>query len=159
MADLVRKACDARFRVTPKMCEGFAKLREAVINTAEEVKEGSEFIDDPSDGAPDNGSKLLARFGCGFQAGFCLMDRREKLREPFPHAADSLEELYVPPNYGLHALTGNRSGTWSMTVTKNWRLTFRLSERGALIDVNLEDYHGAKDTSFSYRACRRLASD
>jgi len=41
----------------------------------------------------------------------------------FIDAAESLEELDTPPNFGLHELTGDRSGTWSMTVTKNWRLT------------------------------------
>jgi proteic killer suppression protein len=30
-----------------------------------------------------------------------------------------------------------------MTVTHNWRLTFRLNEAGALIDMDLEDYHGS----------------
>lgn len=58
-------------------------------------------------------------------------------------AAESLDELATPPNFGLHELKGDRGGTWSMTVTKNWRLTFRLNEGGALIDVDLEDYHGA----------------
>ena len=61
----------------------------------------------------------------------------------FIDAAASLEELAVPPNYGLHELTGDRRGIWSMTVTKNWRLTFRVSADGALIDLNLEDYHGS----------------
>lgn len=61
----------------------------------------------------------------------------------FIDAAGSLEELSVPPNYGLHPLTGDRAGTWSMTVTKNWRLTFRVSETGALLDMTLEDYHGS----------------
>ncbi len=58
-------------------------------------------------------------------------------------AAGSLEELSVPPNYGLHSLTGDRAGTWSMTVTRNWRLTFSINEEGALTDLDLEDYHGA----------------
>ena len=58
-------------------------------------------------------------------------------------AAESLEELSVPPNYGLHPLTGDRAGTWSMTVTRNWRLTFSINEEGALTDLDLEDYHGA----------------
>jgi proteic killer suppression protein len=40
-------------------------------------------------------------------------------------------------------LTGDRAGTWSMSVTKNWRLPFRLNEHGALVDMDLEDYHGA----------------
>jgi proteic killer suppression protein len=30
-----------------------------------------------------------------------------------------------------------------MTVTRNWRLTFRLDDDGALIDLDLENYHGA----------------
>jgi proteic killer suppression protein len=30
-----------------------------------------------------------------------------------------------------------------MTVTRNWRLTFAVTEDGALADVDLEDYHGA----------------
>ena len=30
-----------------------------------------------------------------------------------------------------------------MTVMRNWRLTFRLNENEALIDMDLEDYHGS----------------
>ena len=61
----------------------------------------------------------------------------------FIDAAGSLDELSVPPNFGLHALTGDRRGEWSMIVTRNWRLVFRLNDQGALADVDLEDYHGA----------------
>jgi proteic killer suppression protein len=61
----------------------------------------------------------------------------------FIDAAASLDELSVPPNFGLHELKGDRAGTWSMTVTRNWRLTFRIDDAGALIDMDLEDYHGA----------------
>jgi len=60
----------------------------------------------------------------------------------FIDAATGFEILAQPPNYGLHPLTGDRAGTWSMTVTRNWRLTFRLNDDGALIDMDLEDYHG-----------------
>ena len=56
---------------------------------------------------------------------------------------ESLAELSIPPNFGLHELSGGRKGIWSMTVTRNWRLTFRISEDGSLIDMDLEDYHGA----------------
>ena len=50
----------------------------------------------------------------------------ERLRAmlAFIVAAASLDELENPPNNGFHRLTGNRAGTWSMTVTRNWRLTF-----------------------------------
>ena len=61
----------------------------------------------------------------------------------FIDAAESFEELSVPPNFGLHELTGDRKGSWSMTVTRNWRMTFGLNDDGALIDMDLEDYHGA----------------
>lgn len=61
----------------------------------------------------------------------------------FIDAAQDLEELSAPPNFGLHELTGDRKGSWSMTVTRNWRLTFAVNEAGALIDLELEDYHGA----------------
>ena len=61
----------------------------------------------------------------------------------FIDAATSLEVLSQPPNYGLHSLTGDRAGIWAMTVTRNWRLTFGVNAQGALIDMDLEDYHGA----------------
>lgn len=61
----------------------------------------------------------------------------------FIDAASDLGELAVPPNYGLHELTGDRKGTWAMTVTRNWRLTFAINTEGALVDMDLEDYHGA----------------
>lgn len=61
----------------------------------------------------------------------------------FIDAAAAFAELATPPNFGLHELTGDRRGTWSMTVTRNWRLTFRIDDAGALIDMDLEDYHGS----------------
>ncbi len=74
-----------------------------------------------------------------------LVGDADRLRKmlAFIDAAEDVAELATPPNYGLHQLTGNRRGTWSMAVTKNWRLTFRLNSEGALTDVDLEDYHGA----------------
>jgi toxin HigB-1 len=56
-------------------------------------------------------------------------------------AARDEDELRMPPNFGFHWLTGDRAGTASMTVTKNWRLTFKIDENKALIDLDLEDYH------------------
>ena len=51
------------------------------------------------------------------------------------------EELRVPPNFGAHRLTGDRTGKWALTVTRNWRMTFRINEAGAIEDMDLEDYH------------------
>jgi proteic killer suppression protein len=53
----------------------------------------------------------------------------------------SLEELHIPPNYGAHRSTGDLSGIWSLTVTKNWRMTFRVNDALAIEDLDLEDYH------------------
>ncbi len=39
-----------------------------------------------------------------------------------------------------HILTGDRKGTWALSVTRNWRMTFRI-EGDELVDLNLEDYH------------------
>ena len=70
------------------------------------------------------------------------IDRLRKMLA-FIDAAEQLSELATLPNFGLHELTGNRTGTWAMTVTRNWRLTFRTNADGALIDMDLEDYHGS----------------
>lgn len=70
------------------------------------------------------------------------VDRIRKMLN-FINAAASFEELSTPPNFGLHPLTGDRASDWSMTVTKNWRMTFRLNERGSITDLDLEDYHGS----------------
>ncbi|WP_147112059.1 type II toxin-antitoxin system RelE/ParE family toxin [Tateyamaria sp. syn59] len=50
------------------------------------------------------------------------------------------DELNMP-SYGWHKLKENRSDTYSVTVSKNWRITYKWSEEGPQ-DVNLEDYHG-----------------
>ena len=50
------------------------------------------------------------------------------------------EGLAVPPNYGFHALTGNRKGTFAMTVTRNWRLTFVKLDDHTVAELDLEDY-------------------
>ena len=54
-------------------------------------------------------------------------------------AAESPLELNVP-GYRLHQLKGNQKGIWSITISGNWRITFRFDESGAK-DVDLIDYH------------------
>lgn len=56
-------------------------------------------------------------------------------------AIEGVEEMRSPPNWGAHELKGDRVGFWSLTVTKNWRMTFRVNEGGAIADLDLEDYH------------------
>jgi proteic killer suppression protein len=56
-------------------------------------------------------------------------------------AIETEDELRAPPNYGAHQLVGDRGGDWSLTVTKNWRMTFQVGDAGAIEDMDLEDYH------------------
>lgn len=44
------------------------------------------------------------------------------------------------PGYRLHPLKGARKGVWSVTVSGNWRVTFRF-EGTDVAGVNYEDYH------------------
>ena len=88
--------------------------------------------------------KVLRRFfETGNAKGFVGDVGRLRKMLAFIDAAGSLDELAVPPNYGLHALTRDRRGTCAMTVSRNWRLTFGINAAGALTDMYLEDYHGA----------------
>jgi proteic killer suppression protein len=52
------------------------------------------------------------------------------------------EELRALLSWRAHPLLGNRAGSWSLTVTANRRLTFRVdAQHHELCDLNLEDYH------------------
>jgi proteic killer suppression protein len=44
------------------------------------------------------------------------------------------------PGLSLHSLSGKRSGTWSISVSGNWRITFQFRD-GHAERVNYEDYH------------------
>jgi toxin HigB-1 len=71
-------------------------------------------------------------------------DTVDKLRKMLAFLDDMAdpEELRMLPSWKVHTLTGDRKGTWSLSVTANRRLTFRIDalER-EIYDVNLEDYH------------------
>ena len=44
------------------------------------------------------------------------------------------------PGFKFHELMGNRKGNFSISVTGNYRITFRIEGEDAL-DVDLKDYH------------------
>ena len=49
-------------------------------------------------------------------------------------------ELMAVPVWKLHKMTGNRKGVFSLSVTKNWRITFRIDrQEPEIIDLNFED--------------------
>ena len=82
------------------------------------------YTEDSAKGVPpDTVDKLPKMFAC-----------LDNMEDP--------EELRALTAWKVHTLTGERKGTWSLSVTHNRRLTFRIdtAER-EICDVNLEDYH------------------
>ncbi len=55
-------------------------------------------------------------------------------------AAPDMEAQEGPPGWRIHQLKGDRAGEWSISVSGNWRLAFKIEE-GAIVDLDLEDYH------------------
>lgn len=55
-------------------------------------------------------------------------------------AATNVDGVIGPPGWRIHQLTGNRAGTWSISVSGNWRITFDM-EAGDIVNLDLEDYH------------------
>lgn len=68
----------------------------------------------------------------------------EKVRNilTFLQGMEGIKELYAVPGWRAHQLSGDRAGTWSLTVTRNWRITFKIKQiEGEVIGLNFEDYH------------------
>jgi proteic killer suppression protein len=60
-----------------------------------------------------------------------LLDRLDAAKQP--------RDMNLP-GLGFHPLKGDRKGTYSVTVSGNWRVTFRFDGENAT-DLDLEDYH------------------
>ena len=60
-----------------------------------------------------------------------LLDRLDACKTP--------EDMALP-GYKFHELKGERKGTYAVTVSGNWRITFRFEENNA-VNVDMEDYH------------------
>ena len=60
-----------------------------------------------------------------------ILDRLEAATRP--------EDMNLP-GYKFHGLKGDRKGAYAVSVSGNWRITFRF-DSGDAVDVNLEDYH------------------
>ena len=68
----------------------------------------------------------------------------DKLRKMivFLEAMEEAGELRTVPVWKAHLLTGSRKGTWSLHVTRNWRMTFWIEDADREIrDLNFQDYH------------------
>jgi proteic killer suppression protein len=68
----------------------------------------------------------------------------DKLRKMIVYLETMAEvgELRAIPVWKAHLLTGSQKGTWSLHVTRNWRMTFWIDNaKHRICDVNFEDYH------------------
>ena len=68
----------------------------------------------------------------------------EKIRNilTFLQEMEDAQELRDVPSWNAHQLTGDRKGSWSLTVTRNWRITFRIEQaEREILDLDYEDYH------------------
>lgn len=84
------------------------------------------------------GLKLLYKRGSAKQLTASMVPRIKRVLL-------ALDAARVPsdmdlPSLKLHPLSGDLSDHWSVTITGNWRVTFRLDDEGAY-DVDLVDYH------------------
>lgn len=55
-------------------------------------------------------------------------------------AAEDMTGVAGPPGWRVHQLTGDRTGTWSISASGNWRITFEV-EQEEICNLDLEDYH------------------
>lgn len=55
-------------------------------------------------------------------------------------AAESLEDLRVPPGNQLEKLSGKRKGQYSIRINDQWRICF-CWEKGDAFEVEITDYH------------------
>lgn len=59
----------------------------------------------------------------------------------FLDSMESPAELRGLRTWRVHVLHGGRLGTWSLSVTRNLRLTFQIDPMASeIVDLNLEDY-------------------
>jgi proteic killer suppression protein len=54
--------------------------------------------------------------------------------------AETMDQVRGPPGWRIHQLAGDRRGTWSISVSGNWRITFDV-ENNEIHNLDLEDYH------------------
>ena len=85
--------------------------------------------------------KGLERFFTGSGRSGINAGQAERIRRLLDRldAAARPEDMNLP-GYRFHSLKGRRSDEYAVSVSGNWRMTFRFSE-GDATDVNLEDYH------------------
>ncbi len=72
------------------------------------------------------------RWGAALSIALRKLDQME--------AADSVNDLRVPPGNRLESLRGDRKGQHSIRINDQWRICFSWKDDGAH-DVEIVDYH------------------
>ena len=85
--------------------------------------------------------KVLAKFfATGSKASVQAQHaKRLRLILGLLSAATSPQDMALP-GLSLHSLGGDRKGTWAVSVSGNWRVTFKFVGKDADA-VDYEDYH------------------
>jgi proteic killer suppression protein len=87
------------------------------------------------------GLRQLHVEGNGKAVPSAMADKLRKLLFAL-ETAEMLEQLRRFPGWKLHPLKGDLKGSWSLTVSGNWRLIFRYDEyTNTASDIDLIDYH------------------
>ena len=55
-------------------------------------------------------------------------------------SAPGIADVEGPPGWRIHRLAGDRAGTWSLSVSGNWRITFEIEDT-EIVNLDLEDCH------------------
>jgi proteic killer suppression protein len=86
--------------------------------------------------------KEIERFWRRDEARGVVQQHEPKLRAMLTalEEAENVVELETIPGWRLHPLKGSRKGIWSLTVRRNYRLTFRV-EGSVISEIDFEDYH------------------
>ena len=71
---------------------------------------------------------------------FKNIERVARRKLVFLNQARNLSDLKSPPNNCLEALKGDRGGTYSIRINKQWRLCFVWKKNDAY-EVEIVDYH------------------
>ena len=130
---LVGSGCSAALRATCDLCKSmirtFCTLLVICYQSAYHV---FEF---------EAGTGTRGHFRAGFVVCRLAPEHAEKLRDILAALDRSRgTEGMNLPGFRLHALKGPLSGHYAVSVSGNWRVTFRFEE-GAAVDVNYLDYH------------------
>jgi len=68
------------------------------------------------------------------------IQRAARVKLEILDAAESLEDLRVPPSNRLEKLSGNRQGQYSIRINDQWRMCFEWRS-GDAYRVEIVDYH------------------